>query len=132
MAFELLERTSLFEVGSFFITERRMVILKEALERIRVAEDDNSKRYQELLVEMDELQLEKNKMIQTLQLEQQQIRKEKITRREAELMEEENILQTRLLNEAKAHEKEDEEMYQQHKQAMITQIMNEMRERYGC
>lgn len=114
------------------MTERRMGILKEALERIRVVEDENAKYHQELLLEMDELQIAKNKMIQNLQLEQQKVRKEQVTKREVERMEEENILQTRLLNEAKIHEKEDEETYQEHKTEMITQIMNEMRERYGC
>ncbi|MHC5267829.1 hypothetical protein ACYSNO_01385 [Enterococcus sp. LJL98] len=106
--------------------------MKEALERIHLAEEANTRAYQQLVVDMDELQAEKNKEIHEMQLKQKEIRKEQVTQKEMALLKEEEALQTQLLDEAHLHAKEDEKLYQQHKQTIITQIMNEMRERYGC
>lgn len=132
MAFELLERTSLIWKCVLFILERRMDILKEALERIRLAEEENKQAEQAMIEELEQYQADKQKVLQTIQTEQKELRKSIIDRLEHELLEKENELQARLLAEAAESQKKDEEIYHQHKEKMITQIIDEMRENYGC
>lgn len=132
MAFELLEHTSVFGSMLFFYLERGIYILKEALERIRLAEEQNKEAERAMIDELDHYQIEKQQALQAIQTQQKNKRKEIIQQLERELLAKENDLQNRLLAEATESQMKDEARYQQQKDQMITQIINEMRENYGC
>lgn len=132
MAFELLEHTSVLGSMLFFYLERGIYILKEALERIRLAEEQNKEAQRAMIDELDRYQIEKQQALQAIQTQQKKQRKEIIQKLERELLEKENDLKNRLLAEAKESQMKDEARYQQQKDQMIAQIINEMRENYGC
>ena len=132
MAFELLEHTSVFGSMLFFYLERGIYILKEALERIRLAEEQNKEAERAMIDELDHYQIEKQQALQAIQTQQKKQRKEIIQQLERELLAKENDLQNRLLAEATESQMKDEARYQQQKDQMIAQFINEMRENYGC
>ena len=132
MAFELLEHTSVFGSMLFFYLERGIYILKEALERIRLAEEQNKEAERAMIDELDHYQIEKQQALQAIQTQQKNQRKEIIQQLERELLAKENDLQNRLLAEATESQMKDEARYQQQKDQMIAQIINEKRENYGC
>ena len=132
MAFELLEHTSVFGSMLFFYLERGIYILKEALERIRLAEEQNKEAERAMIDELDHYQIEKQQALQAIQTQQKKQRKEIIQQLERELLAKENDLQNRLLTEATESQMKDEARYQQQKDQMIAQIINEMREKHGC
>ena len=106
--------------------------MKEALERIRLAEEQNKEAERAMIDELDRYQIEKQQALQAIQTQQKKQRKEIIQKLERELLAKENDLQNRLLAEAKESQMKDEARYQQQKDQMIAQIINEMRENYGC
>ena len=132
MAFELLEHTSVFGSMLFFYLERGIYILKEALERIRLAEEQNKEAERAMIDELDRYQIEKQQALQAIQTQQKKQRKEIIQQLERELLAKENDLQNRLLAEATESQMKDEARYQQQKDQMIAQIINEMRDNDGC
>ena len=132
MAFELLEHTSVFGSMLFFYLERGIYILKEALERIRLAEEQNKEAERAMIDELDHYQIEKQQALQAIQTQQKKQRKEIIQKLERELLEKENNLKNRLLAEATESQMKDEARYQQQKDQLIAQIITEMRENYGC
>ena len=132
MAFELLEHTSGFGSMLFFYLERGIYILKEALERIRLAEEQNKEAERAMIDELDRYQIEKQQALQAIQTQQKNQRKEIIQQLERELLAKENDLKNRLLAEATESQMKDEARYQQQKDQMIAQIINEMRDKYGC
>ena len=132
VAFELLEHTSVLGSMLFFYLERGIYILKEALERIRLAEEQNKEAERAMIDELDHYQIEKQQALQAIQTQQKNQRKEIIQQLERELLAKENDLQNRLLAEATESQMKDEARYQQQKDQMIAQIINEMRENYGC
>ena len=132
MAFELLEHTSVLGSMLFFYLERGIYILKEALERIRLAEEQNKEAERAMIDELDRYQIEKQQALQAIQTQQKKQRKEIIQKLERELLEKENDLKNRLLAEATESQMKDEARYQQQKDQMIAQIINELRENHGC
>ena len=116
----------------FFYLERGIYILKEALERIRLAEEQNKEAERAMIDELDHYQIEKQQALQAIQTQQKNQRKEIIQQLERELLAKENDLQNRLLAEATESQMKDEARYQQQKDQMIAQIINEMRANYGC
>ena len=132
MAFELLEHTSVLGSMLFFYLERGIYILKEALERIRLAEEQNKEAERAMIDELDHYQIEKQQALQAIQTQQKKQRKEIIQKLERELLEKENDLKNRLLAEAKESQMKDEARYQQQKDQMIAQIINEMRQKDRC
>ena len=85
-----------------------------------------------MIDELDRYQIEKQQALQAIQTQQKKQRKEIIQKLERELLEKENDLKNRLLAEATESQMKDEARYQQQKDQMIAQIINEMRENYGC
>ena len=70
MAFELLEHTSVLGSMLFFYLERGIYILKEALERIRLAEEQNKEAERAMIDELDHYQIEKQQALQAIQTQQ--------------------------------------------------------------
>ena len=106
--------------------------MKEALERIRLAEEQNKEAERAMIDELDHYQIEKQQALQAIQTQQKNQRKEIIQQLERELLAKENDLQNRLLAEATESQMKDEALYQKQKDPMIAAMINGMRWDYGC
>lgn len=106
--------------------------MKEALERIRLAEEQNEQAQKQLLNEIDYYQQEKQNALQEQQTLNQQLRKELMVELESSLLEQERLLERQLQAEAQQADAKNEEIYLQQKNEMVQKIIKEMRGAYGC
>ena len=106
--------------------------MKEALERIRLAEEQNEQAPNQLLNEIDYYQQEKQNALQEQQTLNQQLRKELMVELESSLLEQERLLERQLQAEAQQVDAKNEEIYLQQKNEMVQKIIKEMRGAYGC
>lgn len=106
--------------------------MKEALERIRLAEEQNEQAQKQLLNEIDYYQQEKQNSLQEQQALNQQLRKELMVELESSLLEQERLLERQLQAEAQQVDAKNEEIYLQQKNEMVQKIIKEMRGAYGC
>lgn len=106
--------------------------MKEALERIRLAEEQNEQAQNQLLNEIDYYQQEKQNALQEQQTLNQQLRKELMVELESSLLEQERLLERQLQAEAQQVDAKNEEIYLQQKNEMVQKIIKEMRGAYGC
>ncbi|GGI64785.1 hypothetical protein ACFQOY_13430 [Enterococcus alcedinis] len=106
--------------------------MKEALERIRLAEEQNEQAQKQLLNEIDYYQQEKQNALQEQQTLNQQLRKELMVELESSLLEQERLLERQLQAEAQQVDAKNEEIYLQQKNEMVQKIIKEMRGAYGC
>ncbi|MEG0293149.1 hypothetical protein [Enterococcus sp.] len=106
--------------------------MKEALERIRLAEEQNEHAQKQLLNEIDYYQQEKQNALQEQQTLNQQLRKELMVELESSLLEQERLLERQLQAEAQQVDAKNEEIYLQQKNEMVQKIIKEMRGAYGC
>ena len=106
--------------------------MKEALERIRLAEEKNEQAHKQLLEDIDQYQREKQNELQEQQDKNKQLRKDALDKLESDLMQQEQILANQLQEEAQLIDAKNEEIYARQKNEMVQQIIKEMRGDYGC
>lgn len=106
--------------------------MKEALERIRLAEESNNQAQQQLFHEIEQYQKEKQNQLQKQQEEHKQLRKDTLQALESSLILEEQTLEKQLQEEAHVIDSKNEEIYARQKENMVQKIIKEMRGDYGC
>ena len=130
VAIERLEHTSKYWSMLFFYG-RGDYTVKEALEKIRCVEESNQAAYQELEQEMNRYEQQKKLEIQNLEKSQKELRIKALNDLENSLIEEEERYRMFLLQQTKENNQRDETLYEEHKETLIQQIINEMRGNYG-